>query len=1167
MGVPKFAAWLSKKYPSMVMDRCPDDVHGLYIDLNGLIHPCCHSEFDPRVALRTQEEKLRSICLAIETLVGTVRPQHVLYIAIDGVVPRAKMHQQRARRYMNAAVLLTDADETIHSSCHKTSAAMVAAVEKEFTQAECNEVERELQDVSQALMGDVLYGGSAAIAVEVEAAEDAMGTAPVAAPAITVPTLESGSESDARSAAAPAESRPAAAAPPVKFDSNCISPGTAFMDAVAAAVRDYVRRKLSPMANDGRGDSVVEGGVAPSTPASPTATCADWGSLTVVFSDSSTVGEGEHKLIDFLRVQSAFPGFNGNGFHVIAGLDADLIFLALSLHIPRVVILRDHSRSSYEQALLPATAGGTLATKKMPSEPKTRWVRGPRVASSSVWSISSPAVPAAAEEEDRMPPVSGTASPTSTSDNEKNREDPFWHSSVPLIPASPATMTSRMAPVMHIADMLVKPCSSYEYFDMDVVGASLVSEVYQLCLITGMQPRGDSLECADNCVAANGFRFHRCNSASHGEENGGTDIDGDDSDDMKAADTAATKGGQRRKERPDRQPTTQPPPFHPCTAASNSKIIDDLIVLGMLLGNDFLPHLPSVYCGESAMDTLMDVYVRAVLPYGYLTGGHHEIQLLQLEKLLRAYAAVEAARFRQFVVRSGAMTPHDAATPELCSAADRRCWRDVYVRTTSLRDEAGVQAACKSYVEGLRFVWRYYSSMSMHVSWTWHYPFHHAPLALDIADFLRAQGPQAQNKLAAPRLDRQPPSPFCQLLCILPPRSRHLVPSALRATMASPPAELADTFPHRWVVDRTGAYGKDHLAAVLLPFANLPRLQELVTAASGTYTAAEQQRNVIRSAHLVFEGRPAQFTRDLAAASRDASLTASASEDLSDPATHVAVGQAPPLRPPRAFSARRAPTADASDAATARGFRIKGNGLIALSAEEVPADMRDSNAITCSSLVDLVPPLSRPRTYSYTVPIPSLTLLPDGSRLAAEGRLKHRQGGRRLRYGGGVAQTCEKRSPCATARKVTDAQIATSACLFGEFAACLSAMGALAAEATLWRSLPMSLLRSGPFLLQLCSIVAAVIWLAFALGLAVAPMGRTAGSGQHRHTIFTAFADWQCSVCLSLNFSRNRRCFICRAPYDPHRCVALFSSRHSPESPLMDPNHSAYAACYGITAR
>jgi len=226
MGVPKFFRWMSERYPAisqLIAENRIPEFDCLYLDMNGIIHNCTHSDSDSPTFRMTEDKMFIQIFNYIEHLFGKIQPKKLFFMAIDGVAPRAKMNQQRARRFRTA---------------------LDAEIAKE-------KAERD---------------------------------------GVDMPTEEA-------------------------FDSNCITPGTEFMAKLTKQLKYFINKKIS---DD-----------------------ADWQGVEVVLSGHEVPGEGEHKVMEYIRLAKAQPDYDPNMRHCLYGLDADLIMLGLLSHDPHFCLLRE----------------------------------------------------------------------------------------------------------------------------------------------------------------------------------------------------------------------------------------------------------------------------------------------------------------------------------------------------------------------------------------------------------------------------------------------------------------------------------------------------------------------------------------------------------------------------------------------------------------------------------------------------------------------------------------------------------------------------------------------------------------------------------------------------------------------------------------------------------
>ena len=94
MGVPVFFSWLSSRFDKQILYKEARKLDRLYVDFNAGIHPAVKN--DPSTTIPEMYDK---IIAYLDCIVNFVKPQELLFIAIDGVAPKAKMEQQRSRRY------------------------------------------------------------------------------------------------------------------------------------------------------------------------------------------------------------------------------------------------------------------------------------------------------------------------------------------------------------------------------------------------------------------------------------------------------------------------------------------------------------------------------------------------------------------------------------------------------------------------------------------------------------------------------------------------------------------------------------------------------------------------------------------------------------------------------------------------------------------------------------------------------------------------------------------------------------------------------------------------------------------------------------------------------------------------------------------------------------
>lgn len=211
--------------------------------------------------------------------------------------------------------------------------------------------------------------------------------------------------------------------------------------------------------------------------------------------------------------------------------------------------------------------------------------------------------------------------------------------------------------------------------------------------------------------------------------------------------------------------------------------INDFILMIFLTGNDFLPHLPTIEILEGGVENLFETYRNVSKNYGSLTNNVNTLNIKSLQVFLGTLGNIE----KQFLENKRSVSinfPDTLLEKYTTLGIDGKYILDMegykkeyYAKKMNIHDEDGIKQACLEYIEGLQWVLSYYTTGVPH--WKWYYPYYYAPFMSDIVTYL-SDYVKPKYLINKNNKDNNPYPPFIQLMCVLPKKSKDILPSPLQ---------------------------------------------------------------------------------------------------------------------------------------------------------------------------------------------------------------------------------------------------------------------------------------------------------------------------------------------------------------------------------------------------
>ena len=244
--------------------------------------------------------------------------------------------------------------------------------------------------------------------------------------------------------------------------------------------------------------------------------------------------------------------------------------------------------------------------------------------------------------------------------------------------------------------------------------------------------------------------------------------------------------------------------------AENYCNIYDYIFLCFFLGNDFLPHFPALNIRTHGIQILLDTYkshVHKNPQFSLIDSNNNTILWDNVKLFLHDLANNEQSNISKELEERKKWdkkywlenTEEDKAnilqnTPVIYREQEKYInpsipnWKNRYYRIL-FDDNDIVDEICRNYLEGLEWVFKYYTQGCP--NWRWKYNYHYPPLLSDLLNYLRRT--DTTNDFI--QINAKPYSSYQQLAYVLPYQYLNLLPIKYMTILRE---QYREQYPMNW---------------------------------------------------------------------------------------------------------------------------------------------------------------------------------------------------------------------------------------------------------------------------------------------------------------------------------------------------------------------------------